>query len=998
MSLKNSEGSHQLLAQLESLLTQPTEPTRTEVEAAHGAATQAIRSVNERLASVHQLIAAGRRAEGIEIAEGPPHVLDEIAILDSQLIRDWEHWSGQFGLPRFAPLRSDLASLLNGAYTAENQLEHLLRRHRLLAIGRANLRQRIAVLSQLSAADPSNPQWNKGLALCQRLRLEQLSERSSRARKLRDLRGLQQIMAELRQTRWLTPVSKAQVEAVQKQINMLQIRESTNEAIALSEHIQDAYAAGDKSRLGPLIVRWREIESKIDPTAMSDVLPQVRSVVNWFHQEQQAQRDAEAQSRALQRVHAIANDAEAEQIRSVMEGIISTGAEVPIELRETYVEKVRKETKSKRLRAGLISGAIATALLGIATVVAIMYRSYKNEAALASMVATIDAKLAAGDLHAADNLLETAPRDDERFHDFREQLSQKQLAEKLRADQFHADDEELRTALDEAKGLTEFSSLAIRVSQLADRAKQDGEFVAAKQLTEYLSARRQQRKNEAIDAANQLVTDIREGLKTLVPDSRARTTLTDWNQQIQNVRIDNWIREESELLLKLNELSNHVADRRESIREQVEAEKSLEKITQSVGNWDRWESLGAAANDNDAVVKNKFQAIADCTREERELWTEIEEWNRIAPSWKVDQILSAGQQLAQRIRPDLDKVQRTGLSDLPAASDFIAACQVAMPTAARGRRILETIVPHLQSSKMQKLNAVKIATTESSPEQWYYFPLGDDSFSPRGDGFRLKYYTDLDMVGLETATFAFSSVKVPAGFEKNKEEYFEGKRGLLAPHVEYCAKLLNQLNGLEDDPIHWDEVFVEAYGQLLSLKQVDPIIQLFLASALLDVGSRGSWKFATAYGGHLKMIQDATAITSVNWINPTDENAAQARQKAVAVLERLSELGLVNPAPQLAKMKQSLKINTKYVPVGWLDQDNGRWIVRTDNTPDDGNLYVRFDGSGSNKTSQIGILAGGLISLNSTSGPAMRIGRPVWLSQSVSTTQAVSETSESSSR
>ena len=82
MSLKNSEGSHQLLAELESLLTQPTEPTRTEVEAAHGAATQAIRKVNERLASVHQLIAAGRRAEGIEIAEGPPHVLDEIAIQD----------------------------------------------------------------------------------------------------------------------------------------------------------------------------------------------------------------------------------------------------------------------------------------------------------------------------------------------------------------------------------------------------------------------------------------------------------------------------------------------------------------------------------------------------------------------------------------------------------------------------------------------------------------------------------------------------------------------------------------------------------------------------------------------------------------------------------------------------------------------------------------------------------------------------------------------------
>ena len=59
MSRGNADGSRQLLNELESLLTQPIEPTRSEVEAAHGAATQAIRNVNERLANVHQLIAAG---------------------------------------------------------------------------------------------------------------------------------------------------------------------------------------------------------------------------------------------------------------------------------------------------------------------------------------------------------------------------------------------------------------------------------------------------------------------------------------------------------------------------------------------------------------------------------------------------------------------------------------------------------------------------------------------------------------------------------------------------------------------------------------------------------------------------------------------------------------------------------------------------------------------------------------------------------------------------
>ncbi len=130
---------------------------------------------------------------------------------------------------------------------------------------------------------------------------------------------------------------------------------------------------------------------------------------------------------------------------------------------------------------------------------------------------------------------------------------------------------------------------------------------------------------------------------------------------------------------------------------------------------------------------------------------------------------------------------------------------------------------------------------------------------------------------------------------------------------------------------------MEAYGQLLHLKQVDPIVQLFLATALLEVGSRGSWKFATAYGGHLQLIQDANASTNVNWINPTDENAAQCARKRSPLLDQLREMGMVNPAPQLAKMKQSLTINTE-VRARWLVGPRQRAMDRAHrcDTPEDG--------------------------------------------------------------
>ena len=93
----------------------------------------------------------------------------------------------------------------------------------------------------------------------------------------------------------------------------------------------------------------------------------------------------------------------------------------------------------------------------------------------------------------------------------------------------------------------------------------------------------------------------------------------------------------------------------------------------------------------------------------------------------------------------------------------------------------------------------------------------------------------------------------------------------------------------------------------------------------------------------------------------------------------------MSPAPQLANMKRNSAINTKYVPVGWLDQDRGRWTVRTDGQTDDGELYVRFNGSGANTTTRIGALSDGEVSLDVKSGPAIRIGRPVWLGQPIST-------------
>jgi hypothetical protein len=229
------------------------------------------------------------------------------------------------------------------------------------------------------------------------------------------------------------------------------------------------------------------------------------------------------------------------------------------------------------------------------------------------------------------------------------------------------------------------------------------------------------------------------------------------------------------------------------------------------------------------------------------------------------------------------------------------------------------------------------------------------------------------------STVPFSTVKVPADFADQRAEYLAGNRPLLAPHVSVCKSMRENIEGLVKDPDQWDQAFTDSYRELSDADDLDPLVQLFLINLLLDTGSRGSWVLAKAHDGHLQMIRDANVRTDVNWIDPTDQEAASAREEALALLRDLRVTKPADPTPRLEEMKTTLEINTQYALVGWLDQQTGEWLVRTGgDLPDSGRLYARFDDSGINKMTSVGRITDGEISLSSGSGAAMRIGRPVW--------------------
>ncbi len=988
-AVRSAPNSQQLLAHLEALLTQTIEPSRAEVEAAHGQASAAIRRVNERLAQAHQLISSGRRAEAIEIAEGPPHVLDEIASLDSQMLRDWEHYTGQFGLPRFAPLRGDLASQLNGAYTAENQLDHLLRRHRTLSIGRANLRQRIATLTQLSAADPSSDAWTTSLGQCQRIRLEQLAGRAREATKLEDLRCLNQLMTELRGTRWVVPVPKPLVEQISGAIAGLQSRESTTEAIAIAQHLREAYSAGDQTRIGPLVRRYRAIESYVDPAAV-DGHDDLVAIIGWHDQQIASQQIAARQTAALQTVDSLSQASDAGQIRQVIDTIATTGAAVPDELRDAYSQKVKAAADAKRLKTMLIAGTSAAALLVAAIAGGLVYRSIRHEANMTKTAAAIDGSFKTGNLQLAGELLAAAPMSDDRFTEFRSRLDSMRLAAKVRADAFAADADTLSKEIGEAKEVVEFEKVAIKLNALIDRVETDPEMATVTELTDTLTKLREDRAAEVVAAAKDANATILAELKVLVPDRNARGTLSRWNQELQVFRTDRWLREQSDLLSELQTTSDAVADRYDTIRARADAEKSLEKITAAVGDWDAWQDLADNLEDEDTSVRGKFLSVESVLEDERPAWDGFAAWNEIARQFTVDDLLSATPQIGAGAAAAVVTINRSGLSDLPAAADFLAAANVATPVAMRTRRTLDVLIAHLKSSKMSSVGAIKVAATPTSIPAWYYFDVDEsgsaaESISASGDNVRVTAYRDLQKVQTDSVVITPSSIVWPADFAARKSEYISGEATLMAPHVPLARVLIEKLEPLPTSPSNWDRAFVESYRLVMAAGSVDPLVQYFLAGAVLDIGSQGSWSLAEAFRPVRDAIRESEVTTEVDWVAPGNAEAAKTRQYATEELQTLQTIRPINPKQTLADMQTALDFSVTYSPVGWLDQTDGRWIVRTrdDATDASGDLLVRYPSSdGGTVTQPIGRWTENVAMVaDDLADETLRVGRPVWLAK-----------------
>ena len=130
--------------------------------------------VNRRLRRCGEHLKQGLRAEAIHLAESEPRLLDVDAAIDFPERGEWDEILGFYQITKPEPLLADVAEQLNEAYALQQPLEKLLGRHRLLALCRAPIGQRLSVLRDLAKADTSSTVWEDDLRAFEKARAAEI--------------------------------------------------------------------------------------------------------------------------------------------------------------------------------------------------------------------------------------------------------------------------------------------------------------------------------------------------------------------------------------------------------------------------------------------------------------------------------------------------------------------------------------------------------------------------------------------------------------------------------------------------------------------------------------------------------------------------------------------------------------------------------------------------------------------------------------------------------
>jgi hypothetical protein len=876
---------------------------------------QLCREANERLRRCGDYLRQGLRSEAIHLAEAQPSLLDMVAALDMPELPDWENLCAMYELPRPPKLLLDVAAELNQAYSAEQPLQSLLRRHRLLALAGAPLHDRLGVMRELSVQDAGSPFWEDDIRTFETARLKELHLEATTAVKGRKLAVVERLLEETKPEHWRAAVPPDLRTGLEKAQRIFRQEQGLAQLRSMLPRLDLAYSAMSYAECNQLLRQWQTTAQTHGVHVPGDLLEKVQPIFDWVR-DQTRRRETERQMQMAcnQLEEALDAGAPAAELERLLRAAGAFGMTIAEELQRRTAVALREAelARARRVRRNVAITATAVLLLAVGTGF-LIWRSIENRNAqnwqrqIAGLLG--EEKLQEAE-QAWQQMVSSAPGYVSRpeLADVRQKLTDAQSRESARAESFRT---AMETATAAGTSTPDLSAIAAaeRTAKGQEEKLQVYELKAKIELAKKAAA---EEREKAFRDELTVLADLVRSVETAQAEQGDGATVKRLGEaqqlaaklEVMAASLSGESRQAlSVVTSRLNAVRRTVSDQtleREQLAALVSASRSSEALLRAI------EAHRAALPD---LPRSKELAEAAA---EAPAWQAVEAWTGLVGKWAGKMRPASAAAYADRleeVESYLKAHPRTPLMGAVSAyRDYLERGKSVLGPENPWKRSLADL---LSNPFVAELNCIK------APGDKAYYVLKDGQYREGSIG----------------ATF---DAIVSNNLDRPEPQTLRGASGLKvvrSPQSVMADKLNGQLLVVAAD--QWEAVGGSLLRTVLEEKELDPILAVIFAEQMFSLMQKHGWQME--FAEPLKHIRDLRA-DDVAWMNPNDDTATRTRQRAKQVLASLPSPEVVTKQAEAQKHKTLVEASVQLVGSGVLIRDGQAWEARSGSMPPDGAL------------------------------------------------------------
>jgi len=910
----------------------PGQPVTDEVRRYATEYAERCTQANERLRQCSVFLQQGLRSEAIHLADESPNLLELVAALDLPDAQVWTEFCNQNDLPAPPPLQMDRAGRLNDAYGLEQPVEHLLRRHRRLALGRAPVKDRLDLMRQIATSDTASGFWDKDIRLFERARHKELKVAFTAAVDGKDSAALAALSAEVLQAPWLELPGEDLRTAAQGADNHMRLMDAGAKLQDVMARLRTAFAARDHALCQDLVQQIFKIGAEAkDLGVNSETAAELKPIIAWIRQEDELAAKRQAADVCEKQLRSLLDaDAPDHELETVYEKLRGFDELIPADLTDRYQQTLRRRQRAAgRKQMMILAGVVAVLVLaaGIGWVM-IQHGNAEGWAHKIHQAAVLR------DVDGVKRLIAEQERRAPQFNNVPNVVAAKQEAAQLEHE-YDSDNQTLAQAMGQlAQSISDGQQMAAkpeaRIEELlwawhrADQAAQqapppdplawidtEGKLPAAVKQLKDLAVQLHDKANQTALAQANAVSDridkiavapSAEGVKAAIQSSDALVAEIDTLRKITGLD-----KPASEAIAAL---TDHLAAKRGELTKGLDRAQRLLALDHRVSSVDAWKTELQAYADAfpDAPASAEFKrAIANS-----ESFAAIEAMQAMEDPWEGKFAATSEDEARKRL-------------------DKIKAYTTAHPRNAY-QKSLDAYSVYLEQ-------AADALALKSSWQQAFHdlltMPLISDlKYVTDSEGKRYLVLNDLDLKtqhANDIVKISFRCVN-PADLLHSKlitlpeRVSLTSEKPELMPHAKYAETLTAQLKNVGIN--NWDTFGITLIDRLAHDQDMDPVVRaILLQEAMKATVQISGWGVGNSYDQAITDL-GRQEVENIIWY---DDNRPVS-PTTIAALKQIID-SLPKPDAVLKTLKDNRDalfkdITCRYAQIGILmKDDSGAWAV-----------------------------------------------------------------------